>query len=143
MRFSEATGRQVVATSTADTVGRVDDFVVDPRRRAVVALSLKRTDGGDTLLWTDILGFGSDAVTVTSGDKIVDAAPAIVALSGKEHRLVGKRVLTAGGDDIGTVDDVEFDADTGTITSLLLPQGDVAGARLIGVGSYAVVVRPK
>ena len=143
MRFSEATGRQVVTTSTAETVGRVDDFVVDPRRRAVVALSLKRTEGGDTLLWTDIAAFGADAVTVTSADKIVDAAPAIVALSGKEHRLVGKRVLTADGDDIGIVDDVEFDADTGTITSLLLSSGDVEGARLVGVGSYAVVVRPK
>ena len=143
MRFSEAAGRQVVSTSAADTVGRVDEFVVDPRRRAVVALSLKRTDGGDTLLWTDIVAFGADAVTVTGAEKIVDAAPAIVALSGKEHRLVGKRVLTVAGDDIGTVDDVEFDADTGTITSLLLPAGDVAGARLIGVGSYAVVVRPK
>ena len=143
MRFSEAAGRQVVSTSTADTVGRVDDFVVDPRRRAVVALSLKKTNGGDTLLWTDIAGFGTDAVTISNADKIVDAAPAIIALSGKEHRLVGKRVLTAGGDDIGTVDDVEFDADTGAITSLLQSSGDVSGARLVGVGSYAVVVRPK
>ena len=143
MRFSEAVGRQVVSTSTADTVGRVDEFIVDPRRRAVVALSLKRTDSGDTLLWTDIVAFGSDAVTVSSADKVVDAAPAIIALSGKEHRLIGKRVLTAGGDDIGTVDDIEFDADTGAITSLLLAAGDVAGARLVGVGSYAVVVRQK
>ena len=143
MLFSEAAGRQVVSTSTADTVGRVDDFVVDPRRRAVVALSLKKTNGGDTLLWTDIAGFGTDAVTISNADKIVDAAPAIIALSGKEHRLVGKRVLTAGGDDIGTIDDVEFDADTGAITSLLLSSGDVSGARLVGVGSYAVVVRPK
>ena len=143
MRFSEAVGRQVVSTSTAQTVGRVDEFVVDSRRRAVVALSLRRTEGGDTLLWTDIVAFGADAVTVASADKSVEAAPAIVALSGKEHRLIGKRVLTAGGDDIGTVDDIEFDADTGTITSLLLAAGDVAGARLLGVGSYAVVVRPK
>jgi len=143
MRFSEALGRQVVSTSTAETVGVVDEFVVDPRRRAVVALSLKKTDGGDTLLWTDIAAFGSDAVTVTSADKIVAAAPAIIALSGKDHRLVGRRVLTSSGDDIGTVDDVEFDADTGAITSLLLAAGDVAGARLVGVGSYAVVVRAK
>jgi sporulation protein YlmC with PRC-barrel domain len=141
MRFSEATGRQVVSTSTAKTVGVIDEFIVDARRRAVVAISLKKTEGGDTLLWTDIAAFGADAVTVTSVAKIVDAAPAIVALSGKESRLVGKRVLTADGDDIGTVDDVEFDADTGTITSLLLAGGDVAGARLVGVGSYAVVVR--
>ena len=66
MRFSEAVGRQVVSTSTAQTVGRVDEFVVDSRRRAVVALSLRRTEGGDTLLWTDIVAFGADAVTVAS-----------------------------------------------------------------------------
>jgi uncharacterized protein YrrD len=103
----------------------------------------KKTDGGDTLLWSDILAFGADAVTVTSAGKIVDASPAITALSGKGHHLLGKRVITAAGDELGTIDDVEFDADTGTITALAVASGDVAGARLVGVGSYAAVVRPE
>ncbi|HTC68221.1 MAG TPA: PRC-barrel domain-containing protein [Acidothermaceae bacterium] len=141
MRFSDAVGRQVVSTSTATTVGKVDEFVVDPRRHAVIAVLLKKTEGGDTLLWSDILAFGADAVTVTSAGKIVDASPAITALSGKGHHLLGKRVLTSAGDELGRVDDVEFDPETGTINSLALVSGDVAGTRLIGVGSYAAVVR--
>ena len=43
------------------------------------------------------------------------------------------------GDEIGTVDDVEFDPETGEVTSLILASGDIAGTRLVGIGSYAVV----
>jgi sporulation protein YlmC with PRC-barrel domain len=143
VRFSDAVGRQVVSTSTAATVGKVDEFVVDPRRHTVIAVLLTKTDSGNTLLWSDILAFGADAVTVTSAGKIVEASPAITALSGKGHRLLGKRVITAAGDELGRVDDVEFDPDTGTITALALASGDVEGARLVGVGSYAAVVRPE
>ena len=39
MKFSDATGRQVVSTSTAATVGKIDEFVVDPQLRAVVAVT--------------------------------------------------------------------------------------------------------
>jgi sporulation protein YlmC with PRC-barrel domain len=142
MRFSEATGRQVVSTSTAVTVGRVDDFVIDPRSRAVVALTVKKTAGGDTVRWSDLTAFGTDAVTVSGAERITEAGPEIAALSGKDHRVMGKRVLTTAGDDIGKVDDVEFDPESGTITALILASGDVAGVRLVGVGSYATVVHP-
>jgi hypothetical protein len=63
------------------------------------------------------------------------------SLPRKDHHLLGKRVLSTGGDDLGKVDDVEFDPGTGTITALLLPGGEVAGIRLVGVGSYAVVLQ--
>ena len=38
MRFSEAHHRQVVATSTASKVGRVDGFVIEPAPTRVGAL---------------------------------------------------------------------------------------------------------
>jgi sporulation protein YlmC with PRC-barrel domain len=141
MRFTDATGRQVVSTTTAATVGKIDDFVVDPQRQAVVAVTLKKADAGTTLTWPNITAFGADAVTVTGGDVLTEPTPEIAALSGKDHHLLGKRVLSTGGDDLGKVDDVEFDPATGTITALLLPSGEVAGGRLVGVGSYAVVVQ--
>jgi sporulation protein YlmC with PRC-barrel domain len=141
MKFTDASGRQVVSTSSAATVGKIDDFVVDPRRRAVVAVTLKKADAGRTLAWSNITAFGADAVTVSGGDVLTEPTPEIAALSGKDHRLLGKRVLSTGGDDLGKVDDVEFDPGTGTITALLLPSGEVAGGRLVGVGSYAVVVQ--
>ncbi len=141
MHFSDATGRQVVSTSTAATLGKIDEFVIDPHAQAVVAVTLKKTDHGDTLRWSDITVFGADGVTVSGAEQITDTPPELAALATKTHRVVGKRVLATTGDELGTVDDVEFDPTTGTITALLLTSGEVAGTRLIGVGSYAVVVR--
>jgi sporulation protein YlmC with PRC-barrel domain len=140
MRFNHAKGRQVVSTATAATVGIVNEFVIDPQTRAVVALTLKKTDDADTLHWSDITAFGADAVTVSGTDKLIVAPPELVALSGKDHRILGKRVLTSTGDELGTVDDVEFEPDTGTITAIILADDQIAGVRLIGIGSYAVIV---
>ena len=141
MRFSDAIGRKVVGTATAETVGKVDGFVVDPRSRAVLAVEVKKSHGGDTLAWSDITAFGADAVIVTDSDKLTDAGDAVAALSGKDHHLVGKRVLSTTGDELGKVEDIEFDPESGTLTTLLLADTEVAGSSLVGVGSYAVVVR--
>jgi sporulation protein YlmC with PRC-barrel domain len=69
-----------------------------------------------------------------------DSTPEITGLVGKDHQLLGKRVLSTGGDDLGKVADTEFDPDTGAVTALVLTSGEIAGTHLVGVGSYAVVV---
>ena len=144
MLFSHAKGHKVVASSTAATVGKVAGFVVDPVTRSVVAVQLKKAANGDFLRWADLVAFGADAVTVADDSAIGDGGPDVSALAGKAHRVLGKRVLTSGGDELGKVDDVDFDPETGTISALVLGKGgsgEVAGDRLVGIGSYAVVVR--
>jgi sporulation protein YlmC with PRC-barrel domain len=142
MLFSEAKGHKVVATDAAATVGRVDGFIVDPVSRQVVGLELGKTPGaGDTLPWSNIQGFGRDAVTVGSAAMVVTADDALAERSGKDHALLRKRVLSTAGVDLGTLRDVEFDPATGQVQQLLLDQGTLDGARLLGAGSYAVVVR--
>lgn len=138
--FSEAKGRKVVSTSTADTVGKVHELVVDPTTRTVLALELKKTGSGDTLRYSDITAFGEDAVTVSGADKITDAGADVVALLGKEHHLIGKRMLSSAGVELGTVTDVEFSPESGQVTAVHLDGALVSGHRLLGVGSYAVVV---
>lgn len=141
MRFSEAVGHTVFSTSSATTIGKVHALVVDPGTRAVVALRLKKTRGDhDLLLWSALTAFGRDVVTVHDEDALTAAEGDVAALLGKDHDLSRKRVLTEGGDDVGTVDDVEFDPGSGEVTMLLTNVDDIAGARLLGVGSYAVVV---
>jgi sporulation protein YlmC with PRC-barrel domain len=143
MLFSDAKGRKVVSSSTASTVGKVSRLVIDPTTRAVVGVQLrKKTDQGDTLRWSDITAFGADAVTITDPDRVGDGGEAVKALSGKAHRVLGKRVLTSTGDELGKVADVDFDPGSGALASLLVDDGsEVAAARLVGIGSYAVVVR--
>jgi sporulation protein YlmC with PRC-barrel domain len=142
MLFSDAKGRKVVSSSTATTVGKVNRFVVDPTTRAVVGVELKKTEHGDMLRWSDITAFGADAVTVTGPDKIGDGGEAVQALSGKAHRVLGKRVLTSTGDELGKVVDVDFDPVSGVLTALHVDDESVVDAAgLLGIGSYAVVVR--
>jgi sporulation protein YlmC with PRC-barrel domain len=140
MLFTQVTGRKVVSTSTAETVAQVAALVVDPRSHSVVAVSVKKADHGDTLLWNDITAFGTDAVTVAGPDVIHEANDAVKALSGKAHDPLGKRVLSTLGEDLGKLSDVEFDPTSGALEKLLLPGRDVTGALLIGIGSYAVIV---
>jgi sporulation protein YlmC with PRC-barrel domain len=139
--FSDANGRKVVSTATAETVGKIDGFVVDPTTRSVVALEIKKAESGDVLVWRDIAGFGDDAVTVADAAAIVDAPPEIEALQGKDHELKGKRVLTTAGVDLGKVKDVDFDPTTGAVTAIAVKGQEIPGAALTGVGSYAVVVQ--
>jgi len=83
-------------------------------------------------------------LVVTDGSRLPPprpSAPAPRILSSKDHRVLGKRVLATTGDELGTVVDVEFDPHTGTVSALVLAAGEIAGVRLIGVGSYAVIVQ--
>lgn len=141
MRFSDAKGHKVVDKSTATTVGQVRGFLVDPRSRSVAALRLKKTDRGNVLRWSDLTAFGIDAVTIGDSAAITELDDELEAFRGKRRRLLKKRVLTTGGDELGEVADVEFDPDTGTLTTILLQDGEVAADRLVGIGSYAVVVQ--
>ncbi len=141
MRFSDAKGHKVVDKSTASTVGRVRGFLVDPRSHSVVALRLKKTDRGNVLRWSDVDAFGVDAVTIGDSATITELDGDLEAFRGKRRRLVKKRVLTTGGDELGEVSDVEFDPDTGRLTTILLQDREVAANRLVGIGSYAVVVQ--
>ena len=138
--FSEAKGRKVVSTTTADTVGQVHELIVDPSTRTILALKLNKTASGDTLRYTDITAFGDDAVTVTGADRITGTSEDVAALLGKDHHLVGKRVLSAAGTDLGKVKDIEFTPESGRVTTLYVDNTQISGARLLGVGSYAVVV---
>ncbi len=144
MMFSQAMGQKVVDTSTATTAGKVSGILVDPKTRMIVALELKKTDTGRVLRWSDLTGFGTDAVTIPGLAVITDVDVELKALSGKTHALLNKRVLTTGGDDVGTVRDVDFDPQSGGLTTIVLDgtggANTIAGDRLLGIGSYAVIV---
>ena len=143
MRFSEAKGHRVMSTSEAVTVGRVKSLVVDVPAARVVALQLRKTPGeGNLLTWEDMSAFGRDAITVEAGSVITVATGDLVRLSDKQHDAIGKRVLTTEGVELGSVQDIDFDLADGSIVSVLTETDEVAGSRLLDLGSYAIVVHP-
>ena len=142
MLFSQARKHDVVNTTTATRVARVDGFVVRPGPARVALLRLGKVSGAGTLLaWDDLQGFGPDAVTVADEAALRPARDALEQRAeDKELEIVGKRVLTERGTDLGTVTDVDFDPATGAVTTLITTTEAIAGERLIGLGGYAVVV---
>ena len=54
--------------------------------------------------------------------------------------LVGKRALTETGNELGTIDDVTFDPDTGAVETLCISDREIPAGSLLGSGAYAVVV---
>jgi uncharacterized protein YrrD len=142
MLFSQARKREVVNTATATRIARVDGFVVLPGPARVALLRLGKVTGAGTLLaWDDVQGFGPDAVTVATDAVIRPARDALEQRAeDNDLEILGKRVLTERGMDLGTVTDVDFDPDTGSITTLITKTETIAGERLIGLGGYAAVV---
>jgi sporulation protein YlmC with PRC-barrel domain len=142
VKFREAHGRKVVSADKAESIGRVDAFVVDPRTRSISGLRLGKVKGDETFVsWTDVT-FGADAVIVASSDRLRTARDDAEARAGsKELQPIGKLVLDDSGTALGKIEDVELDPASGAILELGLgDHGAVAGDRLIGLGAYAVVV---
>lgn len=142
MLFSQARKHNVVSTATATRVARVDGFVVLPGPARVALLRLGKVSGAGTLLaWEDLQGFGPDAVTVAT-DAVIRPARDTLEQRAEDNDLeiIGKRVLTERGMELGSVTDVDFDPETGAVTSLIIKAETIAGSRLIGLGGYAVVV---
>lgn len=142
--WSQAKGRKVVSVETAVSVGKLDDLVLDPAQKRVAALVLGKTPNKAHLLpWDDITGFGDDAITIASAELIVAGDERLAELADKKHSAEGKRVLTSEGEIVGEVKDLEFESDTGTITSLILKDGTITADDVIAVGSWAVMVKPQ
>lgn len=136
MRFSEGKGLDVVSTEDAETVGTISGFIVEPRTAKVLGMHLKKTQGDvDLLPWENVVGFGKDAVTVRSASSLV-----------KDERtdtsgdVLGSRILTEHGVELGEVKDVDFDPSSGAVQQLITKTAEVAGDRMMGLGDYALVV---
>lgn len=142
MRFREAHGQKVVSAENAESIGRVDAFVVDPGTRSISGLRLGKVEGDATYVsWADVT-FGTDAVVVASSDRLRTARDDTEARAGsKELQPIGKLVLDDSGTALGKIEDVELDPASGAILELDLgDNGTIAGDRLVGLGAYAVVV---
>jgi len=145
MLYSDLKGRKLVDTTSADTVGKVDGFLLDPAGRTVAGLEFKKTDHGSAVAWEDLASVGADAVTVAGTDVLVDPEGRLADLATKDAQVLKKRVLTDAGEDLGAVHDIDIDPQSGALLELIVGEKkqrhSVAGSRLLGVGSYAVVVK--
>jgi len=135
--FREAHGRPVMSRSSAEKIGEVGQFVVDASARRITAVVVGKGRKARVVDWDGIVGFGPDAVMVESDDRLREPNDGETKTD-----WLGRRVMTDLGFELGPLEDVEFDAESGAVQSLAVKDGDAISAdRVLGAGSFAIVVR--
>lgn len=140
--FNGCDGRAIVASDTAENIGEIKGFVVDPTATRVESVHVSgRGRRAQVIPWSAITSFGVDAVMAELADAAETVAPGrdTEAVKGKVVAR-GTRVLDTNGFEHGTVDDVMFDPATGNVTGVRTSLGQHDATRLRSLGSYALVV---
>ncbi len=139
--FVAAVGRKVVSRASAAEIGALSRLVVDVDTRQVTALVVGKGRKARIVEWRALSGFGPDAVMVTDDAAVCEPGDAEEkAAVGGTFELVGKRALTDLGTELGTVEDVLFDPETGALERLMVGGRPYPASTLLGNGSYAVVL---
>jgi uncharacterized protein YrrD len=140
-RFTNAVGRKLISRATAEELGNLSHLVVDVGRRAVSGLVVGKGRRAQVVDWEHLTGFGPDAIMLGDDASLhlpVDDYERAAAHG--ERDLLGRRTLSELGNEVGTIDDVTFDAETGELLSIVIGSREHPAADLLGAGSYAVVL---
>lgn len=139
--FRRAAGRKVISRASARVLGAVDHLLVDAERRRIAAVVVGRGRKARLVDWAALSGFGPDAVMVADEGALRPVADdrERAAADGRLG-LVGKRVLTERGNELGTLGDVTFDPKTGVLDMLRIADREIPAGSLLGSGRYAVVL---
>lgn len=124
MKASDLKGRAVVTLSDAAKVGQVDDVLFDAEYRKVLGFRVKQ--GGllarsEAVSRESVAGVGADALTVTSPEAI-NAEERFAGFVGAATlgQVKGTKVVTEGGDLLGSVDELELDDEARAVTAYTL-----------------------
>jgi sporulation protein YlmC with PRC-barrel domain len=139
--FRRAAGRKVLSRTSAQVLGEVNHLLLDAQRGKIAAVIIGRGKNAQLVEWAELSGFGPDAVMVSDEGALRPPADdrERSAADGKLEQ-VGKRALTETGNELGTIDDVTFDPDTGAVEMLLIGDREIPAGSLLGSGSYAAIV---
>lgn len=142
MLLTTTLGEKVVSKASADTLGSVEGVVIDAASHKITAVQLGKGRKAKMVPWDEVTGVGTAAVIIEHDAALRDPAEgAEQRYAGGDVALIGGLVLSDRGNSRGTVADVEYNGDTGALTSIRTSQSTTIDAeRLRAVGTYAWVV---
>jgi uncharacterized protein YrrD len=124
MQASELKGRAVVVLSTAEKVGQVEDVLFDAQFRRVLGFRVKKAGfrgKTEALPRESVASIGADALTVPSPDVINDQERfAQLAAAATLNQVEQTKVVTEGGELLGTIAHLEIDDDARKVTAYAL-----------------------
>lgn len=126
-RYSEVVGLPVICIENGKKLGVIQDVVFSPKNRQVKGFLLERKGcqlGKKVILLKDVHQLGKDAMVVNDCSCITDLkkADASRQLEGKGS-VIGLRIYSRDGNDLGVAKDVLFDYTTGAIEGVEVSNG--------------------
>lgn len=152
---NELLKKEIIATSTGEVVERVSDLVIDAAGQKVLALL---ADEGGLFAEARIIPFesiqsiGKDAVMIPTPETIVAASEheAVQKLLNSNQKIIGLKVVTKDGQDLGKIVDIYFSEQTGVVEGYEVSGGIAAdiktgraflpAPKAINVGKDVVIV---
>jgi uncharacterized protein YrrD len=149
-------GKKILSRMDGQKLDSVKDLVISKDHTRIVAIM---TDEGGlfssptVIPMEHVVSFGKDAVIVTNSKVVVraDHFPAVKEILDANDNLVKKKVFTETGEELGKVDDVYFDEQSGSIVGLeiegkIVATAPSASAQLdigdvVSIGPDAVIIR--
>ena len=124
MRFGEIRNLPVVGVATAEKLGSVDDLLLDQSGRQVLGFRVRR--GGlivhhEGMLLADVQSIGNDAVVVRDASRLNKLEKfSEFSNSRLGSGIVGSRVVTEAGENLGSVGDIDADFNSGAVQRFAL-----------------------
>lgn len=123
-------GKDVLSLAEGVRVHTVKDLIIGESNDEIVALLV---DEGGLLSSSTVVpieavhSFGKDAVVIADASAVVAASnyPRVKAIIDRKESLLGKKVFTHTGEELGAINDMYFEEATGKITGL-----EVSGGRV-------------
>lgn len=125
--------RKVVDISTAETIGRVKSVQINTGGPTVSGITMKGRGSG-RIDHTDVISYGPDAVTVRDASVVVDDDGSLP----DDADAIGSTLLDENGRRLGKVEDLTMGQDGSVVA--VTADGQTHRRRLLGIGSYAVVI---
>lgn len=131
----ELIGMPVVVASSGQEIERVEGIVLDSTETRVSALLVDSDDWSQharVIPLEDIRSFGKTAVSVSSENAIHDVVqmPEVRRTLNQTIPLRGTHLITRDGVDVGTVNDVSFNEQTGGIETFLFSRRNAGSSRM-------------
>jgi uncharacterized protein YrrD len=151
-------GKEILSLAEGVKLDKVNDVVVDPEGRRLVALVV--SEGGfmsssRVVPVGRVASFGKDAVVIESAEAIISASsdPELRELVEREDKILGKTVYTTSGDEQGSIADIYFQETTGEVVGYEISGGmlgDAAKGRsylateeITAIGDDVIYVEPE
>jgi uncharacterized protein YrrD len=140
--LSTSHGRKVLSREDAEKVGEVKSVLFDHRLQRIESLHVS---GGrrKALLaaWDDVVGFGPDAVVVTSEEQLREAQDDESDAVRRKAGPVGALVVDDLGDRQGVIVDIRFDPESCAVEAILGDGEEWQPSEVCALGSFGLVVR--